>query len=69
MKALSAEPDESILKNLATVLNDHVRFEERTLFNEVESLATPEQLEEMGAVLQEEKIADTWSDEFWMTNK
>ena len=66
IKALSAEPDAAILDKLATVLNDHVRFEERTLFNEVESLATPEQLQQMGEDLREEKLSEVWEDEFWI---
>jgi len=69
IKALSAEPDLALLEKLANTLNDHVRFEERTLFNEVEALATPEQLGEIGEALKEEKMAELWEDEFWIIKR
>ena len=67
--SLSAGPDIALLESLATTLNDHVRFEERILFNAVESLATPEQLKEIGDALIEEKEAHFWEDEFWISSK
>ena len=69
VKAVSVEPETPTLENLATVLNDHIRFEERFLFNEVESLATPEQLQQMSEDLQEEKLSGIWEDEFWTIKK
>ncbi|WP_410220534.1 hemerythrin domain-containing protein [Pedobacter sp.] len=44
-------------------LENHIRFEERVLFNEIQQQATPEQLE----LLEQHQhvIADNWNDEFW----
>lgn len=54
------------LELLAQSLNDHVRFEERQLFNEVEKLATPEQLSQIAEGLNEEEPIPVWEDEFWV---
>ncbi|HEY1115383.1 MAG TPA: hemerythrin domain-containing protein [Chitinophagaceae bacterium] len=61
-------PDNStqVLELLAQSINDHVRFEERQLFNEVERLATPEQLTLIAEGLNEEEPVLVWEDEFWI---
>lgn len=61
-------PDQNpeVLELLAQSINDHVRFEERQLFNEVEKLATPEQLALIAEGLNEDESAPVWEDEFWM---
>lgn len=46
-------------------LEKHIRFEERVLFNEIQSIATPEQLKVLEKVLSEGTICDNWSDQFW----
>lgn len=56
------------LELLAQSINDHVRFEERELFNEVEKLATPEQLTRIAKGLNEEDSCPAWEDEFWVNN-
>jgi len=53
------------LESLAQILNDHIRFEERQLFNEAEKLASPEELLEILELLKEEKSCGFWEDEFW----
>src|SRR5688572_1223707 len=40
-----------LLMQLAQCLDDHVRYEERTLFPELETLLTPSQLESVGHIL------------------
>jgi hypothetical protein len=61
-------PDKNVesLELLAQSINDHVRFEERQLFNEVERLATPEQLCLIAEGLNEEEALPVWEDEFWV---
>lgn len=63
-------PDNNIesLELLAQSINDHVRFEERQLFNEVEKLATPEQLAIIAEGLNEEESLAVWEDEFWINS-
>ena len=57
------------LKNfetLAQLLNDHIRFEERELFGEIEKAASPEQLEQLSGLLTDEDHNLVWEDEFWL---
>lgn len=56
------------LESLEKVLNDHIRFEERVLFNEIQNIATPAQLSEID-LHHNEIFTDTWEDEFWLRNK
>jgi hypothetical protein len=61
---LSSRSTYEELKFIAKAVNDHIRFEERQLFNEVEKLATPEDLRN----IVEEKAnscSAEWKDEFW----
>lgn len=53
------------LQQIETDLNQHIRFEERVLFNEIQSKATPEQLKALQGVYEEEKFDDNISDPFW----
>jgi len=53
---------------LAETVNQHIRFEERVLFNEVEKQATPEQLQQLAQQLTDDKVDEVWEDVFW-TNK
>ena len=54
------------LEELAQTLNDHIRFEERILFNEVERVATEEQLQQLAGELKDELQVAVWEDEFWL---
>lgn len=53
------------LLEFADMLNRHVRFEERILYNYVESIATPEQLESMSCNVGICKPPE-WKDQFWL---
>lgn len=53
------------LNRIEETLESHIRFEERVLFNEIQSAATPEQLERVAAVHAEEPFVDNTDDEFW----
>jgi hemerythrin-like domain-containing protein len=54
------------LEQLAQLLNDHIRFEERYLFGAVEEAASEEQLKTLSQQLKDEKPAALWEDEFWV---
>lgn len=50
--------------NLEKQLEQHIRFEERVLFNEIQQAASDEQLQAIAAHHQD-TIQDDWADEFW----
>jgi hemerythrin-like domain-containing protein len=63
------ESDIEILKNLTLIeeeLESHIRFEERILFNEIQLIATEEELQQIKKIHTEEKFADNLSDAFWL---
>lgn len=55
----------SSLKQLQTALKDHVRFEEKILFNEIQSRATKEELDLMAKYHHTEIFKDNLNDVFW----
>lgn len=59
-----------ILHKIADLLNEHVRFEERVLFNEIQKAATAEELKKIAELHPEQapvcKAVDEWEDEFWL---
>jgi len=55
-------------KNLHRIeesLEEHIRFEERTLFNAIQSVASTEQLQKIQDLHEELPFADNLSDPFW----
>lgn len=64
--SLEQEVSTEKLERFAGLLHDHIRFEERQLFNEVEKASTPEQLEQMAKALDVPESCDDWKDAFWM---
>ncbi len=46
-------------------LEQHIRFEERLLFNEIQDVATPEQLIEIENHHNGPSTDEAWQDEFW----
>lgn len=46
-------------------LERHIRFEERILFNEIQKVASPEQLLTIEQIQSEEKFVDNLTDAFW----
>ena len=58
------------LLHFAHLVNEHIRFEERTLFPHLEKVLTSHQLKEIEHLLHEhpEKTEDNYSDEFWLPN-
>lgn len=56
------------IKNLTLLeeeLESHIRFEERVLFNEIQAIATEEQLKLIALHHNEEKFSDNTLDPFW----
>ncbi|MEC3881858.1 hemerythrin domain-containing protein [Parapedobacter sp. 10938] len=47
-------------------LDSHIRFEERVLFNEVQKVATAEQLALVDKHHNHHALCDDWEDEFWV---
>jgi hemerythrin-like domain-containing protein len=67
-RRINGLPDNQVesLELFAKSINDHIRFEERLLFGEVEKVATPEQLRKIEEVLNQEETCPVWEDEFWI---
>lgn len=67
IKIFEAETD--IVENLKRIekeLDAHVRFEERILFNEIQEVASDEQLQHIQIVHTEEPFVDNMEDPFWL---
>lgn len=62
------EFSDEIIKNLNLIeeeLDAHIRFEERLLFNEIQEIATMEQLQQIERHHSDTKFIDNLSDPFW----
>ena len=57
--------DHHDLQIFSDVLKEHVRFEERELFQEVQKLATEEELKLIQEHHKEEEFCERSEDEFW----
>ena len=66
-KLPSEIPDKrnELLSELAETVNQHVRFEERTLFPHLEKKLSGEQLEIIGTQINDEPLQDNYQDNFW----
>lgn len=56
---------EKSLSLIEEELESHIRFEERSLFNEIQQAATDQQLELIGSLHTEQPFMDNIEDEFW----
>ncbi len=66
------EIDNEFLENLASSMENHIRYEERLLFPYLEKSLPPAQLELIGTHLDAgvaEKLVDDYEDEFWIRKK
>ena len=62
------ESDNDIYKSISLIeeeLEKHIRFEERVLFNEIQKVGTPQELDKLYAVHNSD-FKDNLADEFWM---
>lgn len=57
---------ERSLHKIEEELEQHIRFEERTLFPEIQKNATEAQLELIETIHHDERFVDNASDEFWL---
>ncbi len=53
------------LNEFASLLEKHIRFEERVLFNELQETATADQLIHLEEQLTDTSFCGIWEDEFW----
>lgn len=67
LKALFDRKDEldTTVRLIETELEKHIRFEERVLFNEIQRVATAEQLERCAHHHNTGMACEVWDDEFW----
>lgn len=56
---------ERALKQITIDLVNHIRFEERILFNQIQTVATPEQITMIEALHTNEAFTDNTTDPFW----
>lgn len=62
--------DEELLRQFADTLDKHIRFEERTLFNHLQTHVAPEELEEISKRFSNSVDLDSkWEDVFWVRKK
>ncbi len=62
---LDTEDPERSLHRLEEELDAHIRFEERILFNEIQKVATPEQLAMVEEIHTDNEPTPEYSDPFW----
>ncbi|MEO6549541.1 MAG: hemerythrin domain-containing protein [Ferruginibacter sp.] len=64
------EDENGTIENVTLIeklLQVHIRFEERELFNKIEAVATDEQLNVISKIDSEDvKSLESWKDEFWV---
>ncbi len=66
-KLITGDLKETItLQEIADALEQHIRFEERTLFNEIEKVVTPEQLRSINELHAEAPFCENEKDKFWL---
>jgi len=58
--------DTDTLSQIESLLNNHMRFEERVLFNTIQEVATEEELQLLEEVHKEENTCEVWTEEFWI---
>lgn len=56
---------ELALKQITIELVNHIRFEERVLFNQIQAIASPEQIGMIEALHTNERFIDNTTDPFW----
>ena len=61
--------DEDIFLQLADGLHQHIRFEERVLFQWVEKVVAPDQLEAASPLLLQKSPHQEWKNAFWLRKR
>lgn len=65
----SGEKLASLLDEIANTVDEHIRFEERTLFPHMEQVLSETQLKKISTQLDHEPEKDIYADEFWIKQK
>jgi hemerythrin-like domain-containing protein len=65
MDRLGIQDREGKLLQLADMVDEHVRYEERILFPHLELSLSDEQLTQIGTQISDEPLLDTYQDAFW----
>lgn len=66
-KLFTEENDlEQTFKNIAELLEQHIRFEERTLFPEIQKIASASQLADISKFHSDENFIENNTDVFWL---
>ncbi len=62
--------NKEVIIKFSDELDKHIRFEERTLFNEIQNTLSDKDLIELGQKHQEKPcdVSDNWKDKFWIIN-
>lgn len=63
--AIHADADAVLLEKIEEKLENHIRFEERVLFNEIQEVATKADWDKINKAHQHEAEQECWSDRFW----
>ncbi len=63
------ENQEDILLELADMVEEHVRYEERILFPHLENELSEEQLKNISKQISHEPLKDNYEDAFWIKNR
>jgi hemerythrin-like domain-containing protein len=61
--------DGRTLDEIAKILEGHIRFEERIMFNKIQEIATEEQLKDIFAHHDQQIVCDDWQDPYWKSVK
>lgn len=72
VKQIAEKKDDTVLLNqLADELEKHIRFEERELFNHIQEILEPAELEEIAKRFSADSkaIDEKWDDYFWVEKK
>tara|TARA_R110002072_G_scaffold301557_4_gene481564 strand:- start:13366 stop:13824 length:459 start_codon:yes stop_codon:yes gene_type:complete len=68
LKALFEKEDavSETLSKIECLLNDHIRFEERVLFQAIQEVASETDLKLLEQAHTEDQSCEVWADEFWV---
>jgi len=64
-----SENQEDLLLELADMVDEHVRYEERILFPHIENELSEDELENIGKQIAEAPLKDNYEDAFWIRPK
>lgn len=63
------DTSDELLTSIANELEGHIRFEERVLFNEIQKVATEDELKKIENLVTHTTACENWNDRFWDREK